>query len=343
MAKILLSAALLVAIATGAAADNATTTFTDPTEQAFSYQVPKNWQVKGGIVRNSALDARMWISVSTGDRSTVMFIGDPSIPAFAERSGNGSGRSFALPQGVVEAPYENGQQFAADYGNKVLPHVCNNVQLKGTQPNPELAQKVSAQAARVQQEMGTNFPQPQVDGGSAMFICQGQGRTLAARIVAATVVTPGPMGRSWRVANIGGFTTPAALEGKAQAIFAAMSDSMNWNPDWRAHMAEAARQKMAQDNQNAAQWQQVISANAAAGSRMLYNQYQSNMYRSEVNHNAFMQQMNSQRDSRNAAFAQHMYQKSVGQQNEMMYIQNQQCIHRVYNQPGNACNVYVQH
>jgi hypothetical protein len=341
MKNAFLPCALLLAMTAFAAADNATSTFTDPTEQGFTIQVPKGWQVKGGIVRNSPLDGRPWLSVATGDRSTVMFIGDPSIPAFVERAN--TGRSFPLPQGTVEAPYENGQQFAADYGNRVLPHVCSNVQLKGTQPEPEMAQKSLAQFTQVQQDMGTNFPPPQIDAGSAMFTCQGQGRTLAARISAVTEIAPGPMGNNWRVAGLSGFTTPAALEGKAQAILAAMTKSMTWNLDWRAHQVEVARQQMARNQQQAAQWQQVISNNQAAGNRMLYNQFQNNMYRSEVNHQAFMQGQQMQRDSRNAAFAQHMYQKSVGQQNEMMYIQNQQCIHRVYNQPGNRCNVYVQH
>jgi hypothetical protein len=343
MAKTLLSAALLIAIATGAAADNATTTFTDPTEQAFNIQVPKGWQVKGGIVRNSAVDARSWLSVATGDRSTVMFIGDPSIPQFAQRTRQVPNGSLPLPTGAVEAPYETGEQFAADYGGKVLAHVCTNVQLKGTQPEPGLAQDTLTKGEALAREVGFNMPSPQTDGGSALFTCQANGRPMVARITAVSQVSHAPYVDVWRVPTIMGFSTPAPLESKAQSLLMAMNASLRWNPQWRQHQAEATRQVLTQNQQQAAYESQMLANNAAAASRMLYNQYRSSSDMLTANHNAFMQQMNSQRDNRNAAFAQHMYQKSVGQQNEMMYIQNQQCIHRVYNQPGNACNVYVQH
>jgi hypothetical protein len=325
-------------------AGNETSTFTDPAEQAFTIQVPKGWQAKGGVVRNSPVDVRSWISVATGDHSTIMFIGDPSIPRFAQRSGAGAmGRPMPIPQGTVEAPYENGQQFAADYGNKVLAHFCTNVQLKGTQPEPAMAQDAATKSLEIARAVGVNIPQPQMDGGSALFTCQANGRPIVARISAVThIVHIGPID-NWNVAGIRGFTTPAGLEGKAQALLAAMDGSLRWNPDWKQRQIDTTRQQMAQNQQQGAYYSQLLANNARASSQMLYNQYRSTTDMMTANHNAFMQQMNAQRDSRNAAFAQHMYQKAVGQQNEMMYIQNQQCIHRVYNQPGNACNVYVQH
>lgn len=340
MAKSLLCVALFLASIGAAVADNATTTYTDPTEQAFSIQVPKGWQAKAGIVRNSPVDAKSWISVATGDRTTIMFIGDPSIPMFAQRT---SSAQIPLVKGSVEAPYENGQQFAADYGNKVLPRVCANVQLKGTQPEPGVAQDVLAKGTALAQEAGMNMPAPETDGGSALFTCQANGRQVVARFTAVTQRNHTQYVDMWHVGAIMGFSTPAGLEGKAQSLLMAMNGSLRWNPDWRAREVNSVRQAIAENQQQAAYESQALANNAAANRQMLYNQYVNSSNALTASHNAFMQQMNSQRDSRNAAFAQHMYQKSVGQQNEMMYIQNQQCIHRVYNQPGNACNVYVQH
>jgi hypothetical protein len=192
-------------------------------------------------------------------------------------------------------------------------------------------------------ELGMSMPMPQTEGGSALFACQANGRTLSTRIMAVTQMAHTPFSDNWHVAVIKGFTTPAGLEDKAQGLLTAMGSSIHWSADWKSREVQKTQQMIAQNNQFAAQQMQIQANNARAESQMLYNQYRSSSDMLTANHNAFMQQQAIQRDNRNAAFAQHMYQKSVGQQNEMMYIQNQQCIHRVYNQPGNACNVYVQH
>jgi hypothetical protein len=51
--------------------------FADPTESAFSYEVPANWQTKGGILRKSATDAKPWMTVISPDNEIKIFFGDP--------------------------------------------------------------------------------------------------------------------------------------------------------------------------------------------------------------------------------------------------------------------------
>ena len=51
----------------------------DPTERAFTVNVPKDWRISGGTQRNSSIDARNWVEAESPDGKITVRVDDPSI------------------------------------------------------------------------------------------------------------------------------------------------------------------------------------------------------------------------------------------------------------------------
>jgi hypothetical protein len=306
------------------------TTFTDPTENAFTISIPSGWTAKGGVQRTSPIVATLYVATSSSDGASNIAIGDPSIPTFVMPNGQqqagASVANAAGGQSLVE-PYESGAQFAADYAQRAYGAACVGMQPAGTQAEPDLVQQAQATSAKLAGEVGVAPPPVQFDGASAHFTCQVGGAPYVVGVLAVTAQQANPMGGGfWSVPIIISYRTLAASQAQTEQMARTMDQSLQHNPQWDAQMADATKQKLAQiqaqgqqdmATMNALQQRQFAALNAneaAANARLNYN------------HAAFMQQFNAQGAARTAAWNQQMYNKETNHQAEMRVIQNQTCI-----------------
>jgi hypothetical protein len=131
---------------------------------------------------------------------------------------------------------------------RALASVCANVQVRGTQPRPDVEDDV-----RPNIEASTRL-----DAGMASFTCDQGGQRISAVVVTATnLYAPNGSGGVWRPVVLAGFRTPQGNEAAALQVLNRMQKSMTPDPRWRAAMKQAAEQEMqAMMQQNAARAQQ---------------------------------------------------------------------------------------
>ena len=336
--------ASLMAIAAPAFAD--TTTYTEPTENAFSVDVPAGWNVSGGVQRQSPTELHTWLALSSPDGGTVMFMGDPEVPSFLVPS------QFAPPDtwkatmiGVsFVAPYETGEEFAANYAPRFASQSCADVKITGTQPEPDAAEAALGQFQQFAAAAGANGQPPQFDGGAAFFSCDIGGKPYLGEVIAVTShVAPGGVGERWGVPDewlLGG-RAPAGEAGDADAVLRGLPGTFRINPQWRQGVIQQTRQVMAEIQQNGQRQMATLQGIADSENHMLTSMEQSENQRLSDQHQAFMAMMDDQEQSEKAGFDDHMRQKAIGQFNEMLYINNQHCIRYAADDPQ-RCIAYAQ-
>jgi hypothetical protein len=314
-----------VSFPSGAAA---ATTFTDPTEGAFSLSVPQGWTVKGGVQRVSAAVAQPWVTATSPDGATVIALGDPSVPPFVLPSQmHGAGQQVQTASGVMGLvePYENGVQFAQDYASRSFANTCQ-LQPMGNQAEPGLAQMMQAAGLQLAAQVGIT-PQPaQIDGGSATFGCQVGGVADVVGVMDVTTLLQSAGGGSWSVPLLVAYRTPAASQAQTDQLARAMRGSMTTNPQWQAKMIAAARQGLNGIQQNGAAAQAALGQQEI-GEQTMLNQHEAGLNGAiDANHDAFATEQQQQQADHDAGIAQQTQAQQTGQDAEMRDIQNQQCV-----------------
>jgi hypothetical protein len=307
----------------------AQTTFTDPTQNAFTIAAPQGWTMKGGVQQPTPTTATPWVTATSPDGATMIIIGDPSIPPYvtpdAMHAQGGTAPIAAGLNAYVE-PYETGAQFAQDYATRAYGQACTGMQLTGTQAEPGFVQLAQANAAKLAAEVGVPPAQVQYDGGSATFTCQANGATQAVGVIAVTGLSQAGASGVWSVNTLIAYRTPAASQAQTDQLARAMRTSFQPNPQWEAQMVALTRQQLASMQQTAAAGQAALTQQEAQESAMLQAQGQATSNLLNAEHAATMDQLNAQGAEQSAAFAQQQYNQETGQQAEMRYINNQQCV-----------------
>lgn len=70
------------------------TQFQDPSEKAFTMDVPQGWTVKGGLFRMGYSDERPMVDMTSTDRTISIRFGDVSVPTYT-----------AIPTGAATATH----------------------------------------------------------------------------------------------------------------------------------------------------------------------------------------------------------------------------------------------
>jgi hypothetical protein len=121
------------------------TTFRDPTEAAFTIDVPSGWQVSGGLKRRSVNQLHPVLVVASPDGLTRIMFGDPNAIAYSELTpsmralGFQEGQSYT-PRGEPEIirNFRTGEQWSETLARQELEHdACNNVQLTSQRALPK--------------------------------------------------------------------------------------------------------------------------------------------------------------------------------------------------------------
>lgn len=228
------------------------TRFTDPTENAFTLDVPQGWRVAGGVRRFAPSEAKTWVTAVSPDGGTEIFLGDPSIPLFdlpnPAMGLQEGGQAPGLHRPLTVMRYRPGAEFAALYGTRSLAGVCSNVQMQGTQARPDVEEELRAKVSA----------STRLDAGMASFECERGGQKFSAAVVAGTdLYDPTGAGGVWGVNVLFGFRTPQGGEAEALQVLGHMRESLALNPQWEAALKQAGDQETQElQRQNAARAQQ---------------------------------------------------------------------------------------
>jgi hypothetical protein len=240
-AALLLCAGVLAAGAgTALAQDDPWVAFTDPHEHAFTIEVPRGWQVTGGIMRRSALQPYSVVMLRSPGGATQMILGDSNAITYTTMTLLRAQLRFhegMLVDGGGGEPmwilnYRSGQQFAALYGERLLGQQCENVRLTTTRSRPEAVTHPPQSYAGV--------PTTAM-AGDAFFTCEKGGHRFEAYFFSQTNMTGDPQkGAIWNAQNTFGFIAPEGRGMAAGLIVAHIIGSARTDQAWLVRQLKVA-------------------------------------------------------------------------------------------------------
>ena len=209
----------------------------DPAEGAFSVSLPAGWQVSGGTVRTTRIEAHYVVRAQSPDGGAQLFMDDPKImmrevPNQAtQMMGVRVGQVMPTGSGtnLVLEPYRAGAQFAAEYVQQSL---CPGATAMHGGPLAAQTQALNVQFGPIAQAEGKTV---HADAGDVSFKC-------GARIGYAYAVTvqawqPGGPVSIWAVYRIAGYlANPADSAAAAAAVNQALG-TFQMNQNWLQNYA----------------------------------------------------------------------------------------------------------
>jgi hypothetical protein len=201
------------------------TRFVDPSERAFSVEVPAGWSAEGGLTRVSAIDCRPWVRVTSPDKLICAFVGDgeicPSTMPTAQLSSLGFGIGAKYMGGQI-LPYIPARNFAEKYARLKLKPYMQNIEIVDEGNHPDIAQIVNGSVQCTKSECASIKLTGNVGNLPAV------GYYLAA--TKATVMSGTGM---WWVTLIAGEISSARQEGAGLAVLLRMLQSFQYDPAWQ--------------------------------------------------------------------------------------------------------------
>jgi hypothetical protein len=178
-----------------------------------------------------------WVSAVSPDGNTVLAFGDPNLQSYTLpnpmlamagfREGslyNGGGGTL-----YVVSRYRSGQEFAAGYGQQVLPRFCTEIRQTGGRDRADIGGQFSGGGAYT-------------TVGEARFTCRKGDMPMEAYVFCATslfMMPPPAQGAGfWYPSFLYGFLAPQKLAGIAAGVAAHMLASIEIDPQWVARQSE---------------------------------------------------------------------------------------------------------
>lgn len=257
----------LIVLSTGQAMaeDAVWTRLIDPTEHAFSLEVPKGWIVNAGVRRRSPIQPHFTVGLQSPGGATQMLLGNIdtisySIPTqLGAQLGFHEGSTYS-PNGdtMIVLRYRSGQQWAEFYGRKVLGlGGCKDIQTVGTRNRPD--------AVKVMPQSGG--PPFHATAGEAFFTCQKDDHDLESYFFSQTELTGDQNFGVWNADSTYGFVTPAG-HGMAAGLFLShIVGSVQIDQQWMAAQLKTSNQVVQHvlDRANATQNANTSSLNQTFG------------------------------------------------------------------------------
>jgi hypothetical protein len=238
-ASLLLAMALAVSVSVWA---GEWTRFRDPTEGAFSLEVPTGWQVTGGLKRRSVNQPHPLLGVVSPDGLTKIVFGDPSAIAYSELTTSMRGLGFHegqsyTPRGEPEVinSYRTGEQWSESLGRRELEQDnCRNVQVTSHRSLPKLGGLAPPPGVEHRDTAGeTYFSCVRND---ILYVSYAFSETAGDYYYQGSQLIAGAWGDDTSVVLL----TPQGMGGYAMAIANHMLQSMRWDPAWWQRQFHAA-------------------------------------------------------------------------------------------------------
>lgn len=217
----------------------------DPTEGAFTVEVPRGWQVERGTKRLSAVDVRHSVRVSSPDRQILAFRGDTTLGFFTlpsrltDMANLHEGSVYQGPAGaMVIRQYIPGADFVKAYLGGAQAQ-CPGLRMV----NQENFGQASQQLAGELNGLLGGIAQFRLDSGAVDFVCGTSGNVGS--VTATTMLTrvAGAASPSiWVVLDISGFVAPPEWVPEAAEVVARLQSSFRYDPAWAARQEQTTQQ-----------------------------------------------------------------------------------------------------
>jgi hypothetical protein len=204
----------------------------DPAESAFSVSLPVGWQISGGTVRSTRIEAHYVVRAQSPDGGAQLFMDDPKImmrevPNRATQMlGVRVGQVMPTGSGtnLVVEPYRAGAQFASEYVQQSL---CPSATMMRGGPIPAQTQALNAEFGPIAQAEGKTL---HVDAGDVSFKC---GASIGyAYAITVQAFQPGGQVSIWAVYRIAGYLASPAESASAAAAVNQALGTFQMNQAW---------------------------------------------------------------------------------------------------------------
>jgi hypothetical protein len=272
----------LVTLPARASADQ-WTSFRDPTEAAFTIDVPSGWQVSGGLKRRSVNQPHPVLGVTSPDGLTRIVFGDPNAVAYGELTNSMRGLGFRegqpyTPRGEPEIilNFRTGEQWSETLARQELERDgCNGVEVTTQRALPK-SQAGLAPPPGVEHRDSAGETYLRCVRSGILYVAYGFAETAGDYYFQGSQIIAGAWSDDTSVVLL----TPQGMGAYAMGIAQHMLKSLQWNSDWwqrqfHASVSQAtgvyaqASEAIAQQGQN---WNQTVRGvesyvNPATGER----------------------------------------------------------------------------
>jgi hypothetical protein len=213
----------------------------DPTESAFSVEVPAGWRVWGGIKRTGTTSRQDEVVAQSPDGQINVRSGDVRLPPqFIEPNqtldslGTHEGQLYPGTTSLV-LRFRPAAYFAAEYVQRNMAQTCGNLRLVRQSDRPDYVQGLASR--------GLLLSRNQYTAGEVIFTCQSGRQSYVGYLFAETSINRNPgVGSVWNVPRLEGFLAPAERASQADAVLQRIRASFAINPQWwRAEVGADAR------------------------------------------------------------------------------------------------------
>lgn len=225
--------------------------FTEPSEHAFTMEVPQGWATVGSLMRRAALEISPFVRTLSPDKMTYLMVGEPTLLTYTPPNAmtlrlgwrEGSLHNGGLGGISMLLRYIPGPQFAKLYGQTALAGLCPQLHFEGTQERPDFA-------AAADKLIPTPIPSAST-AGQASFTCRHGGQDM---VVHVDAVTRGDRNNVlWNVIFLRAFVAPKSVAPAAEQVLEHMTTTFRYDPKWvhlqdeiSARSADAIRAQVAQ-------------------------------------------------------------------------------------------------
>jgi hypothetical protein len=225
-------------------------TFTEPSEHAFTMEIPSGWQATGSLMRSGALQISPFVRTLSPDRLTYLMVGEPTLLTYTPPNAmtlrlgwrEGSLHNSGLGGVSMLLRYIPGTQFAKLYGEVALGGLCPQLHLTGTQDRQDFV-------AAADQLIPTVIPSVST-GGEASFSCRHGGQDMVVRVDAVTRNTRDNV--YWSVIFLRAMIAPNSQADAAQEVLKHMTVTFRYDPQWVQKQNEISKESAAAIQQQVA-------------------------------------------------------------------------------------------
>jgi hypothetical protein len=261
----------ILAMASGFSAENSPSAakqtwikFEDPSEHAFTLEVPQGWEAKGGMYRFGYFDVRWMMDVRSPDGKVILRVDDASIPPYALPGPHtgAAGQPYNKPQQfqMMVEDYRNGQAFAETYAQSRFKSACLSFVTQPFSWKPVMPTVEDIKPTTVTE-------------GSVSGACNGAAGARIASVYARTNLFREPNGVNFWVADpVLSAVTTSENVGLAQAVAQHMLSTFQKNPKWDEYQKQMTQAGLQSIQRNFQQFMTQMQAYHQARSNAMNQQ-----------------------------------------------------------------------
>lgn len=220
----------------------------DPSEGAFTVNVPRGWNIEGGTSRRAAVDIQHFVRASAKDNSARVFHGDVDIVprqvpnAFLRREGQVIQGAWGGP--LLVQRYRTGNEYAAEY---IKTKLCPTPTIVKSNPDPTRSAALEREAAPYSSRYGFRL---RATAGEVFYRCGSD----YGYVSAVTMLVSSGQASMWFVTDLNGLVVKNGDDApSATHVLKVMESSFKKDPEWerRSQMAADAQSQSVNQMQSA--------------------------------------------------------------------------------------------